>query len=78
MESTTMEHKCAKKGKVQGSPLANSLLPPQHHHRRHCHLEDAIPSRPRLGDLSSLRAAAAPRSLKKRSGYLTSGPYVRE
>ena len=73
MEST-MEHKCAKKGKVQGSPLANSLLPPQHHHRHHRHLEDAIPNRPPLGDLSSPEEVGELRSLKKRSGCQISGP----
>ena len=50
---------CQKRKKYKDSPLANSLLPPQHHHR---HLEDAIPSRPPLGDLSSPKEVGEPHS----------------
>ena len=64
---------CQKREKVQSSPLANSLLPPQHHLRRHRHLGDAIPNHPPLGDLSSPKEVGEPRSPKRHSGRPISG-----
>ena len=65
---------CQKREKVQSSPQANSLLPPQHHRRRHRRLmEDAIPSHPPLGDLSSPKEVGELHSPEKRSGRPISG-----
>ena len=72
MEYNRWSTSVPKKGKVQDSPQANSLLPPQHRHRRL--VEDAILSRLPHGDLSSPEEVGEPRSPKKHSGCLISGP----
>ena len=62
MEYNKWRHKCVKKEKVQDSPLANSLLPPQHHRCRRRRLVEALLGRPPLDNLSLLEEVGEPRS----------------
>ena len=66
---------CQKRKSTRAASQANSLLLPQHRRRHHRRLmEDAIPSRPPHGDLSSQEEVGELRSPEKRSGCQTSGP----
>ena len=71
--STTNGSTSVLKRKKYSSPLANSLLPPQHHRCRHRHLVEALLSRPPPGDLSSPKEVDESRSPKKRLGRPISG-----